>query len=152
MYQLRAAGDRRFYSPERDLVYAFPRYFRQALFRRFGGEDPRTGESSRPYVFDLQDISEGDFAEACASIKRVFSGCRDACLKPAELAQVLEEPGVKRVLEELAPWIVLILFESFRVWCADIAPKDSGDHVLDIAGLEEQLGHFAEQALQGGGA
>lgn len=136
--QLRSSGgsDQRWFSPDRDLIYAFPRYFRQAIFVRFGGKDERTERDYGPYNFDLGNVTEEEFGEMCVKIKQLFLDMRECKFQDMEefKARLVELDA--RVLTSILWPMFLLMLTEYREWCALVFPKDNTDAVIDMKHME----------------
>ena len=135
-------GDQRWFCPDRDLVYAFPRYFRQAIFARFGGDDERTGQNYGPYHFDVEGVTEEQFGAACVKLKQLFLEMRNCQFSDLEVFKArLGELDVKLLGPLLWPMFLIMLTE-YREWCALVSPKENNDVSIDMTHLERTVTDF----------
>jgi len=151
MQQIRPPGgnDPRWFCPDRDLVYALPRYLRQAMFVRFGGEDPRTKRSYGPYNYDVTDLSEQAFSDACIRLKRLFFDMRDGSIKEGQLSRRIGEIHPV-VLRELAPVAIQIMLAEYWEWAAYVSPKETPpDKPIDMSLLERKVNDFVRHLRKG---
>lgn len=135
-------GDQRWYSPERDLAYALPRYFRQAIFVRFGGEDARTKRDYGPYNFDLEGVTEEQFGEACVKVRELFLAMRDCQFPDMEVFRERLNELDEKVLGPLLWPMFLIMLTEYREWCALVSPKDETDTAIDMKRMERVVNDF----------
>jgi len=140
MQQLRSQGgqEARWYCPDRDLAYALPRYFRQAMFVRFGGKDDRTGQDYGPYTFDVEGITAEEFGAECVKVRDLFLRMRACDIQVEELAETLKALRPE-VLEELLPTMFFIMVREYREWCAYVSPKEANDKPINMDRLERQV-------------
>lgn len=126
-------GDRRWYSADRDLVYALPRLLRAALevFSDYPG-------SAR--------VSRERLLAASAELGRLVSDIVRLKLTKEEVVRRLRElPDA--CLELIGGALLRVLLGEFRVWVADARPKVSGDVELDGYDLQALAEEFARLSL-----
>jgi hypothetical protein len=123
-----AQGDRRWYNPERDAVWAFPRVISQSLRAFYENEPPKSQE---------------EMSATFAALGRLCTDCRDGTISKDELLARLRalDPAI---LQAVAKAFFFAYFAEFHGWCLDIAPKDPKEDVpLDLSELEQTLELFA---------
>lgn len=135
MLQIRpkgAEGDRRWYSPERDICYAFPRTLRKSL------------ESFNNFK-DNNEVTLEELGQACKVLGRIVQGCREGGLKPVDALQLLLSI-TKPALGMIGTNFLFTFFGELLVWCSEVRPKDHHDVPIDTADLEKILAQFAAGA------
>jgi hypothetical protein len=133
----REGDDKRWWSPERDVVYAFPRTFRKSLeaFNGFEGDD----------IASLEEVGK-----ACQQFARVVNGCREGGVLPTQIREMLQSIH-EGAFNKVARAFLFTFFGEFLIWCSEARPKAQGDAPLGLEELEEFLGIFARSALAPGG-
>jgi hypothetical protein len=132
----RDGDDRRWWSPERDVVYAFPRVFRKSLdaFNEFKGNDRAS----------LEEVGK-----ACQQFARVVNACREGGVLPTQVRGMLK--GIHEgAFDTIARAFLFTFFGEFLIWCSEAKPKAPGDAPLGLEEVEEFLGIFARSAMASG--
>jgi hypothetical protein len=132
----REGDDKRWYCPDRDVVYAFPRIFRKSLeaFNDFKGDDKASLEQ---------------LCEACRVFARVVNGCREGGVPPSDIRKMLEGIHAES-FDKVARVFLFTFFGEFVIWCSDARPKAPGDAPLGLEEIEELIERFAKAARHGG--
>ena len=139
MLQIRGrdGNDKRWYSPERDIVHVFPRIFRKSLdvFEGFEGDD---------------EASVEDVGEAAKVFARIINDFRNGSARPDKVKDELRliQKGAR---DKIARAFLLAFVSEFGAWCADAMPKSRDDAPLEFEELEGFLNEFASTRSHAGG-
>jgi hypothetical protein len=135
MLQVRnpSQGERRWFNPERDMVWAFPRVISAALKSFYENDPPRTTE---------------EMSVAFKRLASLCNQCRDGALDKEALIAELKvlDPAI---LQAVSKAFFFAWFGEFHGWCADIRPKDAQEDIpLDLRKLEAAVELFARSAKE----
>lgn len=124
------SGDRRWFNPERDMVWAFPRIISKALHYRFNSQEPLGGLTSE------------QVGEQCSALGKLCRECAQRTIKPEEVKERLDRLD-PLFLAEVGTAFFRTFFTEFRFWCAQVAPRTEQDEPLTLDKLEEEIDKFA---------
>jgi len=135
MLQVRAKdGDNRWFNPERDLVYAFPRVLAKALQsldefteERYKEHNTSKEEAGRVAVI-LGQLTSG-------SIKNCTDDERMTQDEIKEKLQDLELNSAFKLISGLC--LNCLMGEFFYSWASQVTPKTKNDIGIDLRGLDE---------------
>ena len=123
-------GDARWYCPERDLVWAFPRLVKGAIAARF--------EAGKP----VGNLSLEQVGQQCQKLAKLLNKCTATAILPDELRKELDafDPEFLTALSEsFFKWCL----GEFRMWCADVSPRTPQDAKIDLSALESEVAKIA---------
>ena len=133
--QIRRAGERDWYSPERDLANNLWQLVLSAL--KVMGE-----------CDNLPGISQEEMGAVAVETARLFKDIKDGNPPPniEETRQRVHAIAEAHpaAMRELTLSIFWVLMGAYRKWIGDIRPKTPDDKPLDMPGLEALLEKFAK--------
>lgn len=127
MLQARMETDKRWYCPDRDLAYIFPKMISQVLRNMIAEDFAGAGKTPE------------QFGEECKKLARLLNDCQTGAVPPESVDKRYAEIDgeVMRVLSaEFFRYILL----AYREWCAYVRPKEPGDVQLSVGEVEESIG------------
>lgn len=125
----REGDDKRWFNPERDIAYAFPRTLRASMeaFNDFKGDD---------------EVSLHELGQGCKVLGQVVQSLREGGATPEQVIDKLGEIPVP-VMNKISRTFMYVFFGELVVWASQVRPKQEGDVPIDTEKLEEILGKFA---------
>jgi hypothetical protein len=135
MLQVRnpSQGERRWFNPERDVVWAFPRVISLALKSFYENDPARTTE---------------EMSAVFKRLAHLCNLCRDGTIGRLELIAELKalDPAIMQAVSKA---FFYAWFGEFHGWCADIKPKDPQEDVpLSLKELEKVVELFARSTKE----
>lgn len=129
-------GDKRWYSPDRDLVHLFPKLIGQALRYLFKDD------------YQVKELTPEEFGKECQRLARILNQCQTGEIVPDKVAEeyLLIHPKVRELLS--AAFFVTLL-GAYRVWCADVRPREPGDARLTVEEMEREIDAFLDRCKGG---
>lgn len=131
--------DKRWFDPERDFVYAFPRLLRSALttFEDFQG----TPECSRE-----------DLCKIGGKLGKMIASAAKSPVKPDDFQKELDElrascPAGFNLLSSVVTYMLIGVYPR---WCADVRPRTPEDAEIPTQDLEDVIARFARGAAASG--
>lgn len=124
-------GERRWFNPERDVVWAFPRVISKALHSFYENDAGKTPE---------------ELGETFKRLAQLCNACREGSISCGALLAELKalDPAI---LQSVSKAYFFAWFGEFHEWCEDIRPKDASEDVpLSLKELEKTVELFARAA------
>lgn len=125
----RDSADRRFYSPERDLIYALPRVLKQALLS-FDKYEPK----------EIHEPTREALIQAAGSLGQLVTVILDGKHPNKEVSKAairdwlaLNKPASTLICEALTT----SLLGQLWAWAADVRPRKPGDADIPTYDLDE---------------
>lgn len=132
MLQVRSSGtegDKRWYCPERDLVYAFPELISKSLRSMFRDS------------YDVKGLSPEEFGRECQVLRFLLFKCQSGEITPEDLIKGYQEIHPK-VREVLSAGFFAAMLGAYLEWCAYVRPREPGDAKLTVDSVEEAIDGF----------
>ncbi len=129
--RMQKGDDKRWYCPDRDICWAFPKLISAALHSRL--------------QHGIGSLTQEQMGQQCKKLAQLCNQCRDLAISPEALLVELQalDPDFRAAVSDA---FFLTFFGTFRVWCADVFPKEPQDSRIDMSDIEKVMKDFANGA------